>query len=352
MLTNLRWLLSDGSSPVPEPEIVVSSRVRLARNLSGMVFETKMKSGDEKRLLGMMRTILEQELKGTYTELKSITPLERESLLECYLISPKLLKKDHPTAVFVADSGKVSIMVNEEDHLRIQALAGGLSLVECCDTAYQVEGVVGAKVGYAFHEQYGYITSCPTNIGTGLRASVLLHLPALVFSNEIEKVLKGALNLGMAVRGIFGEGTEIKGNLFQVSNQRTLGFKEEELIQSMLKFTYMIVDIEKKTREAIMAKASAEIEDKVYRSMGILESARLISTEEVLNLLSAVRLGIGLGIVKDVSINVVNEIMMVSRPGNLQMYTGELMEEHERDSRRAAYIRARLASCRAGSHTN
>jgi len=200
-----------------------------------------------------------------------------------------------------------------------------------------------ADLGFAFHETFGYLTSCPTNLGTGMRASVLLHLPGLVFSSEVEKALKGATNLGINIRGIYGEGTEIRGNLFQISNQHTLGLKEEDLIETMTKFARMIIDVESKTRDIIIKKARVEFEDKVARSLAILRSARILSSNEVLNLLSAVRMGIGQGIIQDVTLDEVNEIMLVSRPANLQLYFGEILEEHERDIRRAEYVRRRLA---------
>ncbi|MEO0106814.1 MAG: protein arginine kinase [candidate division WOR-3 bacterium] len=343
MLNNIKWLISpEMAENCEEKEIVVSTRIRLARNLAGIPFEIKMKQKDAEYLIQVVQSTITGKLKGRYLLIQKLTPLERESLLESHLVSPAFVKADRPSAVFISEKGDISIMVNEEDHLRIQGLACGLSLTNTLLSVFEVEEFLGESLGYAFSEEYGFITSCPTNLGTGMRVSVLLHLPGLVYTNEVDKILKSAVNLGMAVRGLFGEGTEIKGNLFQISNQRTLGYTEEELVQNINKFTKMVIDVEKKTRNLIYEKARYEFEDKIYRSLAILTSARILSSDETLGLLSAVRLGIGMGIIKNISIDTINEIMLVSRPGNIQFYFGEILEEEERDVKRAEYVRKKL----------
>jgi protein arginine kinase len=289
-----------------------------------------------------MRSIIAGDEGAEFHEMRKLSPLERESLLECHLISPAFLKTDRQGGLYINDSGNVSVMINEEDHLRIQGLSHGLKFTELTTHVFGFEERIGKEVQYAYHDQYGYVTSCPTNIGTGMRASVLLHLPGLVFTNEVEKVLKGAVQLGMAVRGIFGEGSEIKGSMFQISNQHTLGVKEEDIVKTIVKLTHMIMDIENKARDVIFEKARHEFEDKIFRSLAVLRSARIISTDEVLNLLSAVRFGIGVGLIKDITLDTVNEILLVSRPANIQLYFNEILEEHDRDVRRADYIRHRL----------
>ncbi len=343
MFDNIKWLVSpELSKQCEENEIVVSTRIRVARNIEGMHFEIKLKQAEAEKLVQIVGSAIEMNLKGKYLLLKNIKGLERESLFESHLISPAIIKKEQPTAVFISEKGNITIMVNEEDHLRIQGLSCGLNLTNLASEVYEVEEILGMELGYAFNDNYGFITSCPTNLGTGLRASVLFHLPGLVYTNEIEKILKSTLNLGMMVRGIYGEGSEIKGNLFQISNQHTLGFKEDELIEKINKFARMLIDVEKKARDVIMSRAKNELEDKIYRSIAILRSAMLINSEEVLNLLSAVRLGIGLGLIKDVDIKTVNEIMLITRPGNIQLFYGEILEEQERDVKRAEFIRMRL----------
>ncbi|MCK4673054.1 protein arginine kinase [candidate division WOR-3 bacterium] len=346
MLNNIEWLIpSDDKVKLggEDSEIVVSSRIRIARNIADIPFEIKMKTNDSVRLVKLVRSVIGENIKGKYLDIQKISPLEKESLLECHFISPAFLDIDKPAGLFIVDKGNISIMINEEDHLRIQALSYGLNLANISSEVFDLEEKIGEDLAYAFNETYGYLTSCPTNLGSGLRASVLLHLPALVFTNEVEKVLKGAVQIGMAVRGLYGEGSEIKGGLFQISNQHTLGMKEEDLIESIVKLTHMIMDIEKKARNVIFTKARYEFEDKIFRSLAVLKSARIISTDEVLNLLSAVRFGIGTGVIKDITLGVINEIMLVSRPANIQLYFGEVLEEHERDVRRAEYIRKRLS---------
>lgn len=343
MLNRIRWLVSGNGQPLEYADIVVSSRVRIARNVHQFNFDVKLKPADADRLLQFLRNTIDSKIKGEYIDIRKISPLERESLLECHLISPAFLRKEKPTGLYITDEGDISIMLNEEDHLRIQALAAGMNVQHIADKVFALEDMIGAELDFSFDETYGFITSCPTNLGTGFRGSVLLHLPGLVFTSEVEKVLKGALQIGMAVRGIYGEGSEIKGSLFQISNQHTLGLKEEDLLQTITKLTSMIVDIEKKARDVIFSKARHEFEDKIFRSIAILKSARIISTDEVLNLLSAVRFGVGTGILKEVNLDIVNEIMLVSRPANIQLFFNEILEEHERDVRRADFIRSRLS---------
>ena len=345
MFDNIRWLIPSNGKTLPcgeEREIVVSSRIRVARNLDSIPFEMKMKQTDADYLIGLVHSILDGEVAGKFVNLKEMKPLERESLLECHLVSPGFIKKEKPASVFISESGNLSVMINEEDHLRIQGIGCGLNLLNLSSEVFKLEEFIGDNVGYAFNNDYGYLTSCPTNIGTGMRASVFMHLPGLVYTNEVEKVLKGALQIGMAVRGIYGEGSEIRGSLFQISNQHTLGFKEEDLLERIGKLAKMMIDIEKKARDVIMTKARNEFEDKVFRSLAILKAARTISSGEVLNLLSALRFGVGVGIVKDITLDTINEMMIVSRPANIQLYFGELLEEQDRDIKRAEYARQRL----------
>jgi len=345
ILNNIKWFIPSDNIKFggEDEEIVVSSRIRIARNIADIPFEMKMKAEDSSRLAELSRSVIEKNIKGKFVDMKKITPLEKESLLECHLISPAFVKMDKPAGVFITEGSNIAIMINEEDHLRIQGLSYGLNLADITGDVFELEEKLGEDLEYAYDEDYGFITSCPTNFGTGLRASVLLHLPGLVFTNEVEKVLKGAVQIGMAVRGLYGEGSEIKGSLFQISNQHTLGLKEEDLINTIVKLTHMIMDIEKKARDVIFEKAQYEFEDKIFRSLSVLKSARMISSDEVLNLLSALRFGVGVGIIKDVTLGVINEIMLVSRPATIQLYYGELLEEHERDIKRAEYIRNRLS---------
>ncbi len=347
MFDNIRWLIPSAPDTLAcgdEAEIVISSRIRVARNIATIPFELKMKQSDAEHLIGLVHSILNGTVAGTFLNLKDLKPLEKESLLECHLASPVFIRKEKPASLFVDKGGNVSVMINEEDHLRFQGIGCGLNLANLSASVFRVEELIGDNVEYAFSDQYGYLTSCPTNLGTGLRASVFMHLPGLVFTNEVEKVLKGALQIGMAVRGIYGEGSEIKGSLFQISNQHAIGFREEDLLERITKLARMIIDIEKKSRDVILSKARSEFEDKIFRSLAILRSARTISSTEVLNLLSAVRFGVGAEIVKDITLETLNEIMVISRPANIQLYFGELLEEQEREIKRAEYIRKKLGA--------
>lgn len=346
MLNNIKWIVPSNGDKLEgqDNEIIVSSRVRIARNIANIPFETKMKTEDSARLIELSRSVITKKENGDFIDIKSISPLERESLLECHLISPAFLKMTKSTGLFITEKRNISVMINEEDHLRIQGLVYGLNLSNIASEVFAFEEDIGDEIDYAFNDTYGFLTSCPTNLGTGLRASVLLHLPGLVFTNEVEKVLKGAVQIGMAVRGLYGEGSEIKGSLFQISNQHTLGLREEDVIETIMKLTRMIMDIEKKARDVIFEKAQHEFEDKVFRSLAVLRSARIINTDEVLNLLSAIRFGVGVGVIKDVTLGMINEIMLTTRPANIQLFFGEILEEHERDIRRAEYIRKRLST--------
>ncbi len=346
MLNNIKWIVPSNGDKLEgqDNEIIVSSRVRVARNIVDIPFETKMKTEDSTRLIELSRSVITKKENGDFIDIKSISPLERESLLECHLISPAFLKMTKPTGLFITEKRNISVMINEEDHLRIQGLVYGLNLSSIASEVFAFEENIGDDIDYAFDDTYGFLTSCPTNLGTGLRASVLLHLPGLVFTNEVEKVLKGAVQIGMAVRGLYGEGSEIKGSLFQISNQHTLGLKEGDVIETIMKLTHMIMDIEKKARDVIFEKAQHEFEDKIFRSLAVLRSARIINTDEVLNLLSAIRFGVGVGVIKDVTLDTINEIMLTTRPANIQLFFGEILEEHERDIRRAEYIRKRLSN--------
>ncbi len=347
MFDNIRWLIPSSDKTLPcgeENEIVVSSRIRVARNIESIPFELKMKQPDAEYLIGLIHSIIDGKIRGDFFDLKDLKPLERESLLECHLVSPGFTKKEKPTSVFINEGGNVSLMINEEDHLRFQGIGCGLNFSGLSSEVFRMDEFIGDNVDYAFSDRYGFITSCPTNIGTGMRASIFMHLPGLVFTNEVEKVLKGAMQIGMTVRGIYGEGSEIRGSLFQISNQHTIGFREGELLERITKLAKMIIDIENKARDVILTKARSEFEDKIFRSLAILKAARTIDSTEVLNLLSALRFGVGAGIVKDITLQTLNEIMVVSRPANIQLYFGELLEEHERDIKRAEYIRKRLGA--------
>ena len=345
LTSRLNWLEGSG----PESEIVLSCRMRLARNLNAFPFEIKLNEEKDRQLLDLLKAVLAKVARGEYVEMSKLSPIEVQALLESHLISPAFVQSERKKALYILNDGSTSAMVNEEDHLRIQAVTSGLSLRQAYALVDALEQNIDDEVEFAFDEEFGYLASCPTNMGNGLRAVIFFHLPALVLTKEVEKILRGVMQIGLAVRGIYGEGTEIKGNLFQISNQITLGQKEEEVLDIMEKIAHQLIDFEKKARTTLLDSAGVEIEDKIFRAEAILKSARTISTDEVINLTSALRLGVGLGLTKSVTIKTLNEILVFTRPANLQLFFDRNMEAAERDQMRAEYIRGRLAHNQTGN---
>lgn len=330
----------------PHDDIVISSRIRLARNVEGIPFPGRMGVEEGYRIIRMVEEgikrnpVLAKDF--SLTVLKDISPLEARVLLEYHLISPALLERFQEGAVFIKKDQSISIMVNEEDHLRIQVLLPGLQTEKCWDLAGKIDDVLEETIDYAFDERLGYLTACPTNTGTGLRASVMLHLPALALTNRLKKVFQTLGQLGLAVRGIYGEGTDIVGNLVQISNQLTLGQSEEYIINSLRGLTVEIINKEKRAREVLMDKNRIMIEDKVCRAYGVLTGARIVSSKEFMELLSNVRLGVDLGIINEVNRETLNQLMLESQPASLQKKAGRQLSDIERDVFRAEIIRKEL----------
>lgn len=338
------WLDASG----PDSEVVVSTRIRLARNLEGMLFPGRAGNDEQQRVVDCCReaisrlSIFSVDSFRTSHELR---PLDLEYLVERHLVSPDFAaSKVTARAVFVSQDETVSIMINEEDHLRMQVLASGFDSLPALRELQGLDAALGACLRYAFSPELGFLTACPTNVGTGMRASVLIHLPGLVLTKEIEKILRAALQVGIAVRGLFGEGTETRGNLFQVSNQVTLGKSEEEIIEELGKTTREIISYERRAREYLLKNLRLELEDKVLRAEAILRCARLLTTNEATNLLGLIRLGRAVGILNQPELATINELLVLSRPANLQFWFEREMTPQERDAARAELIRNRLKS--------
>jgi protein arginine kinase len=247
------------------------------------------------------------------------------------------------SGIYISPDEEKAIMVNEEDHLRIQTLCSGLALREALASAMAVDNELGETLEFDYDTDFGFLTSCPTNVGTGMRASILIHLAGLVLTKEIDAVIDHINKLGLVVRGFYGEGTDVWGNLFQVSNQTTLGRSENDIAESLEKVTRQIIEFENKARERLVAEARDEISDKVWRAYGILKHARVLTSEETMNLLSAIRLGVALEIFDRMSIRMVNELLLLSQPAHMQKYFGEPLEAAQRDAARASLVRERLA---------
>lgn len=335
----------------PESDIIISSRIRLARNVEEFPFPVALTKSKSKDLIKKVRdTVLEGNttLKNDFEvfELEEMPPLERQTLVEKYLISSALMDQSEKSAVLLNKDESVSIMVNEEDHIRIQCLLPGFQLTEAWDTADKIDDVLEESLKYTFDEELGYLTSCPTNVGTGIRASVMVHLPALTMTGYINRILQAASQIGLAVRGIYGEGTEFTGNIFQISNQLTLGRNEREIIGNLKDVTLQIIQKERDARNTMLSSNRIQLEDRMYRSYGILANARILSSQEFMKLLSDLRLAIDMKIIEGISMDVINQMMVMAQPAYLQKSAGKPLSVNERDIRRAMIVREKLKNIR------
>jgi protein arginine kinase len=337
------WLTGKG----PESQIVLSSRVRLARNITDFKFPPSADTDTREKIVEFVSTAFNKaglNNKGTFFSSDKISPIDQNFLVERHLISPEFMRDGTGRGLFIDNSERLSIMVNEEDHVRLQVISSGLSMAECWDYAFSIDSEIAGKLEYAYDNKFGYLTSCPTNVGTGLRASILIHLPGLVLTREIDNVISRISKVGLVVRGFYGEGTDVMGNLFQISNQTTLGRSEDEIIDSLAKVTKQIIEYELNSQETLMKDAPDQIEDKVWRSYGILLHARVLTSGEVMNLLSALRLGVSLQLIDKVSLPKINELLIITQPAHIQKYYDREMDATERDMTRAALVRETLAT--------
>lgn len=339
------WMKGNG----PEADIVISSRIRLARNIKNFPFPMLATNQKSEEILEQSKKVLKTDALNklrnfTLIPMAELDELKRKVLVEKHLISPNLASDSRNGAVILSEDESISIMVNEEDHFRIQCLYPGLQIKEAWELANKIDDIFETQLDFAFDESRGFLTSCPTNVGTGLRASVMLHLPALVFSQQINRILSAVNQVGLAVRGIYGEGSEALGNLFQVSNQITLGQSEEEIINNLYSVVKQIIEHERSARQKLVTNLNARIVDRVNRSFGILSNAYIMDSKEAAQRLSDVRLGIDLAMIKGVSSNIYNELIVMTQPGFLQQYNGGKLSPDERDIRRAQMIRERLRS--------
>ena len=335
------WLSGKGD----ENMVVLSSRVRLARNVAGCVFPSAADAETREKVIGYFESALARSKKlsqGRLIKASELTDLDKSFLVERHLMSPTFMQGSNSGALYVSEDEKVSIMVNEEDHFRIQALAPGLDPETPFKAAGEYDNEIGGLLEFDYDPDFGFLTACPTNVGTGLRASVLIHLPGLVITKEIDRVITKITQMGVAVRGFYGEGTDVLGNLFQVSNQNTLGISEEETLKLIKNVTQKIIEEEASARERLIDEASDQISDKIWRAYGILKYARVLTSEEVMNLLSAVRLGVAMKIINNIDISLINQLLLLSQPAHLQKYYSEEMTPDKRDVVRAEMVRDRL----------
>lgn len=337
------WMSEEG----PDSDIVLSSRIRLARNFDKYKFPTLFSPDEAKEIIEKMEEVIKLSNFSEFGQVEllkmnEMQPLQKEVLVEKHLISPHLAEDSPYGACLLTENEEVSIMINEEDHIRIQCLFPGLQLPEALNAANEIDDVLESKIEYAFNETYGYLTSCPTNVGTGLRASVMMHLPGLILTQQMNKIIPAINQLGLVVRGIYGEGSEALGNIFQISNQITLGKSEMDIVEDLKSVVSQLISQERSAREALRKTSDIQLEDRVYRSYGVLANSRIIESKEAARCLSDVRLGIDMGYIKNISKNILYELMIVTQPGFLQQYAGGQLRPHERDIRRATLIRERL----------
>lgn len=340
------WLQHDTDAT---DHIVISSRIRLARNFDGILFTNRNDTSSLEKVNTISRGLLQplKEADGhqySNINLEQLSEHERAILVEKHLMSPALEEKLPYRSLVVSDDASIVIMVNEEDHLRIQSMVSGLRLQEAYEHAKKIDKAIEAKYPYAFDERFGYLTACPTNVGTGLRASVMLHLPALTISGRITRLIRSIIQLGYSVRGLYGEGSEALGNIYQISNQRTMGVSEEDTIEQLTKIVEGIIAEERKSRQSLLHNDKEGLEDVLWRSFGVLQYARRVNGKEALTKLSDIQLGVDLEILPSWSKDSFNELIAITRPNFLSKYAGnDDLTEIERDSYRAKVIRQKLS---------
>ncbi|MCA8985617.1 MAG: protein arginine kinase [Planctomycetaceae bacterium] len=359
------WLEGTGL----ESDVVVSSRIRLARNLAHFPFLSRANTNARSEIECLLRDGIDKALSvesaaaGTekqtdatapehpplayrdlqYIDVEALSPLDRQFLMERQLISRELSEGHGPRGVMIADRQQTSIMINEEDHLRMQVLRSGFNLQACWEEMNRLDDAIEREVPYAFHEQFGYLTACPTNVGTGIRVSVMVHLPALVQTREIQKVFQAMQKMNLAVRGLYGEGSQAMGDFYQISNQITLGRSEPEIVEMICDVVPNVIEYERRVRQALLAENQQGLHDQVSRAYGILRNAQTISSEETLHLLSSLRMGVNLGLIDMPDLALANELLIFTQPAHLQKKLNRELNSAERNTARAGYLRERLA---------
>ncbi|MBV7274481.1 protein arginine kinase [Clostridium thailandense] len=336
------WINSNGKLD----DFVLSSRIRFARNIEKIPFPHKLNIEKAKQVIKLVEdafyTSSHVGEKFTTNYLDDKDMISKQVFLERHLISKNLIDNSNKSAFILNSDETISIMINEEDHIRVQCITAGLNLEEAYDLSDKIDNLLEEKLDYAFDEKLGYITSCPTNIGTGLRASVMIHLPAISLSNKINGIINAVSQVGMTVRGLYGEGSKAVGDIYQISNQITLGLSEEEIVGNLEAVVRQIMNEEIFLRQDLMKKYKDEIEDRIYRALGILKSAVLLNSNECLKLLSDVRLGVEMGIIKDVDKVTLNNLLVNTQPASIQQICRKKLSSKESELSRAKLVKERL----------
>ncbi|MDB4755900.1 MAG: protein arginine kinase [Pirellulaceae bacterium] len=341
------WLRGNG----PESDIVISSRIRLARNLGDYPFIKRCTDIDKANIESTVGQHLKEHanLSDTfYFNVADLEQLDRQFLVERQLISREHADGEGARAVAIDKKEMFSVMINEEDHLRMQVMKSGLDLQNAWNQITEIDNSLEEKIRFAFDAKLGYLTACPTNVGTGMRVSVMLHLPALVFTRQIEKVFRSLQKINLAVRGLYGEGSQAMGDFYQISNQITLGKSEEELIDQVTDVVPVLIGYERKARDYLVNESQNDLFDQVSRAIGTLQNAQQISSEETMHLLSKVRMGVNLSLIQDVDIPTVNKLFIHTQPAHLQILNGGELKSTDRNVERALYLQSHLNSSDGG----
>lgn len=338
---NCEWLKGTG----PQANIVISSRIRLARNLKRVPFSHWANKKQKEDVLKKAKDAITASnyTKGSlFLYMADLNNLDKQFLIERHLISKEHALHANHKAVVIGDKEILSIMINEEDHLRMQVMQSGFNLDQAWQIISKIDEEFTKKLEFAYSDTWGYLTACPTNTGTGVRASVMLHLPALVLSKQINKVLQAISKLSLTARGFYGEGTEASGNFFQISNQVTLGHSEEDILDNIARIIKQVIGHEENARKALFEQDRARIEDRIWRAFATLKNAHIITSKEAINLFSSVRLGVDMDILKDLNIQSINKIFILMQPAHLQKIEKKMLSPQERDMKRAELIRKEL----------
>lgn len=336
----MSWINEAG----PVRDVVLSSRTRIARNVANLPFPSIMKPEQGEQVAQMVRRCFldsksSEEHQFNFMHMRDVPAVERQILVERHLASQDLMENAEVSALLLDTKEKVTVMINEEDHIRMQCILPGLQLSQAWETLSQVDDVIEEQVEYAFHEKLGYLTCCPTNVGTGLRASVMMHLPALTMNKQMNIILQTISKIGLTARGIYGEGSEALGNIYQISNQITLGPTEEDIISNLTIACKQIVDKERMARKAFYKTSGIQFDDAIWRSMGILQNARVLELKEFMALISQVRVGVSLGLIPTFSVEEIDALMTIGQPAGVVKKTGRALDANEIDVARADVIR-------------
>ena len=332
----MNWYLQNGK----DSDVIISSRVRLSRNIEGVPFLQKCRPEELKTVYDKIKEIVPSIGYGLkFISLKDLDDLNKEALVEKNLISTEFAKSKNPySAIVINDEENICIVVNDEDHIKIQVFSSGLELENLMNLAIEIDQKIEGLVPYSFNKKYGYLTACPTNVGTGLKTSVFVHLPALTITGNIRKALNAINNLGMSVKGVYGESSKSDGDMYQISNNQTIGITEKEITKNLKLISQKVLEQEKMARK-YLAKKGLDLEDRLYRDFGVLSNARKISEEEARELISNVKLGTDLGIIQELNDTKISELMLYTKPAILSIRVGKKLSVYEQEIERANVIK-------------